>query len=351
MKKTLLALAVAAFATSASAETVFEKDGTKVDFWGSLRVILDNQTSKTNGVKNTDEDNGNTKLRNNGTRFGVKVRHELNDNGFYALGGLQVRFKNDSSSGFGDLYAKQAFVGLGKKEYGQLTFGKQPVIADDVGLANDYEYGLLADYVPTSSTSAIRYDYAAIDGLTLSANYNFGQNTKDDGTVLSLAKGEQIKNGFAFGAVYEANNWIFQGVYGRTNYKSNTAEKHRADAFDAAIGYNVTDALLVGVDGGYQVEKTGSSKDKSFYVGPMAKFQVTDKSSIYGNYLYGQTKNEDGSKDKTHGFLAGADYQFHKHVVAYVEGKYVRGKEFAANGVRGDKTNEKAIGVGMRVNW
>ncbi|QIM66542.1 hypothetical protein A4G16_03730 [Mannheimia granulomatis] len=347
MKKTLLALTVAAFATSASAETIFDKEGTKIDFSGSVRVILDNQTKKENGNTVRDGDNGHSHLRNNGTRFGLKATHALNDNGYYAVGALQARFKNDSAGGFGTLYAHQAFVGLGKTGYGQMTFGKQAVIADDVGLANDYEYGLLADYVPTSSVNAIRYDYTAIEGLTLSANYNFGQSTKNDGKLLD----KEIKNGFAFGGVYEANNWIFQGVYGRTNYKAKTSDKHRADAFDAAIGYNVTEALLVGVDGGYQVEKTGSNKDKSFYVGPMAKFRVTDKSSIYGNYLYGQTKNEDGSKDKTHGFLAGADYQFHKHVVAYVEGKYVKGKEFNANGIRGDKTTEKAIGVGMRVNW
>ncbi|HGO5815490.1 TPA: porin [Mannheimia haemolytica] len=347
MKKTLLALTLSAFAASASATTVYDAEGTKVDFWGSIRVIVDNQTSKTNGVRASDEDNGDTKLRNNGTRFGVKVNHALNDNGFYALGAVQVRLKNNSSGGFGDLYAHQAYAGLGKKEYGQLTFGKQPVIADDVGLANDYEYGLLADYVPTSSTNAIRYDYTAIDGLTLSANYNFGQNTKNNGSELT----DKIKNGFAFGAVYEANNWILQGAYGRTNFKSENSDKHRADAFDAAIGYNVTDALLIGVDGGYQVEKVGGDKDKSFYVGPMAKFQVTEKSSIYGNYLYGQTKYDGGSKDKTHGFLAGADYKFHKHVVAYVEGKYVKGREYDNQGNRGDKTTDKAIGIGMRVNW
>ncbi|HGO5854814.1 TPA: porin [Mannheimia haemolytica] len=362
MKKTLLALTLSAFAASASATTVYDAEGTKVDFWGSIRVIVDNQTSKTNGVRASDEDNGDTKLRNNGTRFGVKVNHALNDNGFYALGAVQVRFKNNSSGGFGDLYAQQAYAGLGKKEYGQLTFGKQPVIADDVGLANDYEYGLLADYVPTSSTNAIRYDYTAIDGLTLSANYNFGQNTKNNGdnfvkevvneeTGEKELKGHNIKNGFAFGAVYEANNWILQGAYGRTNYKSRNANKYRADAFDAAIGYNVTDALLIGVDGGYQVEKTGSDKDKSFYVGPMAKFQVTEKSSIYGNYLHTQTKYENGIKDRSNGFLAGADYKFHKHVVAYVEGKYVKSKEYNDKTARHDRKTDKAIGIGMRVNW
>ncbi|MEG9482181.1 porin [Mannheimia sp. HC-2023] len=359
MKKTLVALALTAFAASASATVVYDADGTKVDFWGSLRLIVDNQTKKEGGKKVAKEDNGDTKLRNGGTRFGVKVNHALNDNGFYALGALQVRLKGNQDAGFGDLYAHQAYVGLGQKEYGQLTFGKQPVIADDVGLANDYAYGLLDDYVPTSSTSAIRYDYNGIEGLTLSANYNFSQTEENNGKKLVTVdpvtgekEGYNIKNGYGLGAIYEVNNWIFQGAYGRTNYKTDSADKIRANAFDAAIGYNINDAVLVGVDGGYRVTKDGSEKEKEFYVGPMVKVQVTDKSSIYGNYKYAQTKYEGGSKDKEHGFLVGTDYKFHKNVVAFVEGAYVKGRSYDSQGNHSSaKTTEQAIGVGLRVNW
>ncbi|MFA9615464.1 porin [Mannheimia sp. E15BD] len=358
MKKTLVALALTAFAASASATTVYDAEGTKVDFWGSIRVIADNQTTKVGGKKNASEDNGDTKLRNQGTRFGVKVNQALNDNGFYALGQVQVRFKGDQNSGFGSLYANRAFVGLGQKEYGQLTFGKQPVIADDVGLANDYEYGLLDDYVPTSSTSAIRYDYNGIEGLTLSANYNFSQTEENNGKklvtidpVTGEKKGHNIKNGYGFGAIYEANNWILQGAYGRTHYKTDSEDKIRANAFDAAIGYNINETVLVGVDGGYQVEKTGSDKDKSFYVGPMVKVQVTDKSSVYANYKYGHSKDSAGGKNKSHGFLAGTDYKFHKNVVAFVEGKYVTARDHYVDGSRSAKETKRAIGVGLRVNW
>ncbi|AGQ37624.1 hypothetical protein J450_00145 [Mannheimia haemolytica D171] len=62
------------------------------------------------------------------------------------------------------------------------------------------------------------------------------------------------------------------------------------------------------------------------------------------------------SKEKTHGFLLGVDYQFHKQVVAFVEGSYTRTstKDYnkVTNGYKytGKSTN-KAIGVGMRVYW
>ncbi|QTM01938.1 porin [Mannheimia sp. ZY171111] len=346
MKKTLVALAVTAFAASASAVTVYEAEGSKIDFYGSARVLVEKKTQKVEKVDGVKKGNDNTKLRNQGTRFGVKVKHALSDDGFYALGEVQVRFKNNQNSGFGDAYAHKAYVGLGQKEFGQVTFGKQSVIADDVGLANDYVYGLLRDYVPTSSTSAIRYDYQGIEGLTLSANYNFAQSEENDGEAL-----EKIKNGYGFGAVYEVNNWIFQGAFGRTHFKSNSADKIRANAFDAAIGYNASDVVLVGVDGGYEVKKTGLAKNRQYYVGPMVKVDLTDKSSVYANYRYGSAKDNSNKKTKSHGFLAGTDYKFHKNVVAFVEGKYSTERDHFSDGTRSGKTTEKAIGVGLRVNW
>ena len=50
---------------------------------------------------------------------------------------------------------------------------------------------------------------------------------------------------------------------------------------------------------------------------------------MYGNYLYERVKTKDTSKEKTHGFLLGVDYKFHKQVVAFVEGKVVQTKEYS----------------------
>ena len=75
--------------------------------------------------------------------------------------------------------------------------------------------------------------------------------------------------------------------------------------------------------------------------------QVTPASQVYGNYLYERVKGE-ADKDKTHGFLLGADYKLHKQVVLFVEGKYVTTKEYVNDSYDG-KTKDRAIGVGMRV--
>ena len=93
MKKTLVALSVAAFAaSSAQAVTVLDTDQTKVDFDGSLRLILEKaNTKKTTVATNKSEKTRGSALRNAGSRFGVKVKHNLGED-FYALGRLEFRF-------------------------------------------------------------------------------------------------------------------------------------------------------------------------------------------------------------------------------------------------------------------
>ncbi len=352
MKKTLVALSVAAFAASANAVTVLDAEGTKVDFEGSLRLIMEKASEKTKDAsgavtKKSNESN----LRNADSRFGVKVKHELGQD-FYALGRLEFRFDDTKSEDqFGRLYAKRAYVGLGSKQFGEIAFGRQVTIADDLSQTNDYEYGLIpkGDYIPTSGTQVVRYDYRGIEGLQVGANYNFNQKHDDKGNELSTP----LKNAYGVGALYARDNYDLRVAYGHTNYETGTADKHRKDGYLASASYAFGDFTLIG-DFGYRHEKNGDEKTNAFYVSPGFKYQVVPTSSVYGNYLYERVKTKDTSKEKTHGFLLGVDYKFHKQVVAFVEGKVVQTKEYSKvnNGYNyGGKTTDKAIGVGMRVYW
>ncbi|WP_370427266.1 porin [Actinobacillus pleuropneumoniae] len=369
MKKTLVALAVTAFAASASAVTVYDAEGTKVQVDGRLDIILDQAKTE---VKDKDGNKvGNrahTYLRDTGgSRFGVRVNHELND-GFYALGRLEMRFKEtekDSDgqvvrgNGFGDVYVKRAYVGLGKKELGELTFGRQLTLADDYGQTDDYEYGIVPSYIATDGTGVIRYDYKGIEGLQIGANYNFAEKRNARGEVLV----NELKNAYGLGAVYEttlANGHIFnaEGGYGRAAYATGVNHNHHQDGYEFALGYTIGDFKLVS-DFGYKYEKNGAARTKAFFVAPGFQYQVIPASRIYGNYLYERAETTvdkaDSSKEKTHGFLLGVDYKLHKHVVAYVEGKYVQTKDYYKKADKGydyaKKKTDKAIGVGMRVFW
>ena len=345
MKKTLAALIVSAVAASAAnAAVVYDNEGTKVELNGSLRLILEKADAKKYDAVGNSTKTANSALRNAGSRFGITVKHNL-DNDFYALGRLESRFDDtESRDQFGSLYAKRAYVGLGSKATGDITFGRQLTIADDLTQANDYEYGFIpkGKYIPTSGTGVVRYDYKGIEGLQLSANYNFGQTNNEKGKPLNPG----IKNAYAVGALYTAGDLDARLAYGHTNFETGASYAHRLDGVLASLGYKFGDFTLTG-DFAYGHEKFDDEKTNKFYVAPGFAYQVLPASKVYGNYLYERVKGEN-TKDKTHGFLLGADYKLHKQVVLFVEGKYVTTKEYV-NDTYDGKTKDKAIGVGMRV--
>lgn len=345
MKKTLAALIVSAFAASAAnAAVVYDNEGTKVELNGSLRLIMEKADKKEYDRAGKSTKKTNSALRNAGSRFGITVKHNL-DNDFYALGRLEFRFDDtDSRDKFGRLYAKRAYVGLGSKATGDITFGRQLTIADDLSQAVDYEYGLIPkeEYIPTAGTGVIRYDYKGIEGLQLSANYNFGQKNNEKGKALDPA----IKNAFGFGALYTAGDLDARFAYGHTSFETDASYKHRLDGFLASLGYKFGDFTVTG-DFGYAHAKKNDDKTNKFYVSPGFAYQVTPMSQVYGNYLYERVKGE-SDKDKTHAFLLGADYKLHKQVVLFVEGKYATTKKYENDSYAG-KEKDRAIGVGMRV--
>ena len=345
MKKTLAALIVTAFAASAAnAAVVYDNEGTKVELNGSLRVIMEKADKKEYDAANHSTKKSNSALRNAGSRFGITVKHNL-DNDFYALGRVEFRFDDTTSRDkFGGVYAKRAYVGLGSKAIGELKFGRQLTIADDLTQANDYDYGFIPkeEYIPTAGTGVVRYDYKGIEGLQLSANYNFGQTNNEKGKPLNPG----IKNAYAVGALYTAGDLDARLAYGHTNYETGSSASHRRDGVLASLGYKFGDFTLTG-DFGYAHDKLASAKTNKFYVAPGFAYQVVPASKVYGNYLYERVKGE-SDKEKTHGFLLGADYKLHKQVVLFVEGKYVTTKEYVADTYNG-KTKDRAIGVGMRV--
>ena len=372
MKKTLAALIIGAFAASAAnAAVVYDNEGTKVEVGGSVRVILEKANKEGAGHTHSG-------LKNAGSRLEVKAKHNL-DSGYYALGYLQVRFDGKQGNGakgdgFGALGTRRAFVGLGHKERGELTFGRQLTTADSLSTANDYTYGIIDkdEYIPTEGDSVIRYAYKGIEGLVISADYLFANERDANNEVLS----GKLQNGFQVGASYEKDGIIAKLGLGRTNYKTGTetitkvvpgatdgapattkitpkdyTTQHK-DAVLASLGYEF-DGLTLSVDGGYAKTKfiNTPKKEKRFFVSPGFQYQVTDLSSVYGNYKYEQVKNSDDSKNKQHGFLLGADYKLHKQVVTYVEGKYqvIKGYNAQGNYEQNSKIKDKAIGVGLRV--
>nr|ACN38816.1 OmpP2 [Glaesserella parasuis]ACN38817.1 OmpP2 [Glaesserella parasuis] len=358
MKKTLVALAVAAFGASASAVTVYENEGTKVDFDGQLRLLLEEQATKEKGQSST---GGHTNLKNNGSRFGISIKHNINEN-LYGFGRYETRLGRNSKNdaGWGDVTTEKAYVGLGG--YGhEISFGKQAVIGDSIGQAGfDKVYGVGTggikysanntnkkgfDILTASSDSAINYTYTGIEGLTLGANYNVANERDNKGEV----KVDSTKSGFGLGAEYTAKIAESQSVtvaagYTHDDYKSGAVNKKDKDGVYFGLKY-VNAPFTVAVDGGHGVVKTDNVKEKIDFVRTGARFDVTPKSGVYGNYSYGTYKDK-AYKATAHQFMLGADYKLHKQVVTFVEGRLIKNKDS-----NNKKVTDQALGVGLRVLW
>lgn len=352
MKKTLVALAVAAFASSASALTVYEADGSKVDFDGSIRLRLDKGDSKVDKAKKTEK---HSNLHNDGSRFGVRMKHNIAED-FYALGRVEFRF-NDEIEGktdqFGDLYAHRAYVGLGSKQYGELTFGRQVLIGDDIAQAGfDNAYGTLDGTLAASGKAAVRYDYKGIEGLQIGLDYRFAEkrDANQDVTV------GELKSGYGVGAVYdfkvaEGQSATVAAGYTRDNYATGTNVKRHKDAWQAGAKYSIN-ALTLAADYAGAFKKSGDNKERfnGFSVG--AKYAVTPAVAVYGNYGHGVAKtkanNVTTKKVSADKFMLGAEYKVHKNVFTYLEGGLAKTKTTTTTT---SKTTEKDIGVGLRVNW
>ena len=88
MKKTVIALAIAAFAATgaANAATVYNQDGTKVELGGSARIFLGKLGKDQRGD-----------LVNDGSRIKINATHTL-DNGLSAFVGYETRFNGTQTN-------------------------------------------------------------------------------------------------------------------------------------------------------------------------------------------------------------------------------------------------------------
>lgn len=382
MKKTLVALTVAALATSASAATIYEKDGTKVDLYGSARFIVEKNVTKEGNAKAK----GHTTLHNNGSRLGFKINHMVSDD-VYALGEVEARFNGSTlkaekvtvkvikeeanqeekkalhtvtptstTDAFGNLYIDSAFVGLGSKTLGEVTFGRRGTIGGDIAqsaFSKKYDKfeGLLAD----SGKAVVRYDYKGIEGLTASVDYRFAEE-REGGEVVE----GKLKSGYGAGFIYEnkMSGVTFAAGYTRDNnlVKMNKA-KHYKDAYGIGASFSQSDVTVAAdLVASYENQKGDKTLINGFRLG--VKFAVTPSVDVFANYGHGKetakkmdmTANTNTVKKtiKTvDGLLFGTSYKVFKNVDTYAQlGYHVTKTKGEAN-----KQRHLDAGVGLNVSF
>jgi outer membrane protein 39 len=360
MKKTVIALAIAAFAATgaANAATVYNQDGTKVELGGSARIFL----GKT-GHDFDKKDFGKSQrgdLKDDGSRIKVNASHTL-DNGLSAFVGYETRFKdkqkeNQEGSGttFGNIVTNKLFVGFGFENVGKLSFGRQATTADDV-LGDDlyYRSGTL-NPLTTSADKSIKFRSADFEGFSFGADYLFGNPEK-------YTTNDSYKNGAGVTAFYnydfEKNHNIeFAAGYTFDRYdsvnSSSTSQKnhnwllsshYRLDAFRFAVAY------------GQSTEKvTGATHDtKGKYIFLESKYDLADVAGIpstlglqWERYSEKDYNGQDQGKSIKNQYIAMADYKLSKNVIPYVQ--YTRATE--KDNV-GQRTSENVYGAGLRVHF
>ncbi|STO55426.1 ompH family outer membrane protein [Canicola haemoglobinophilus] len=338
MKKTLIALAVAAVAaTSANAAVVYQQDGTKVEVGGSIRLHLNKKTDKR------------ADLSDNGSRIIVKGSHDLGE-GLSVLGYTELGFAGELGSG--GVTTRRLYAGIAHKDIGTLTFGKQLTTADNFGVADPtYLFGgvwakfqkgsaykaavaavekeikdnanqrdklaaakgklelikaLVDDNFVTDSNKVIKFQSKSFNGFSVGADYVFGDANKVD------ANGDKVvnKNAYIVGLFYD-NTFDGVNVKAEVGYTyRKLAEDIKAKSFKTGFGVGAN-GLFVGVD--YARTKIADAEAiHAFQVG--ANYQFTEMAKVYTAYRH--TKFDD-IKEK--GFAFGVGYKPHKLVETFVE--------------------------------
>lgn len=358
MKKTVIALAIAAFAATgaANAATVYNQDGTKVELGGSARIFLGKLGKDQRGD-----------LVNDGSRIKINATHTL-DNGLSAFVGYETRFngtqtnakgksiqkQSGSDTSFGGITTNKLFVGFGFENVGKLSFGRQATTADDVLGDGLYYRSGDNNILTTSADKSIKFRSADFEGFSFGADYLFGNPEK-------YTTNDSYKNGAGVAAFYnydfEKNHNIeFAAGYTFDQYdsvnSSSTSQKnhnwllsshYRLDAFRFAVAY------------GQRTEKVaGATHDtKGKYIFLESKYDLADVAGIpstlglqWERYSEKDYNGQDQGKSIKNQYIAMADYKLSKNVVPYVQ--YTRATE--KDNV-GQRTSENIYGAGLRVHF
>ena len=348
MKKTLLAVAIPALLASgaASATTLYDNNGTKVDIKGSIRIAL-----TYSDARDAAGEDG-TKFKDVGSRFGFKVTHDLGD-GLYGLGELE--YGNNTQSGhdnFG-LENRLGYVGLGLDGVGEFTFGRVLSPFDDVAMS-DYSYdygGILAfghgvakgagDSIISRTSNTAKFMSADFSGFSFGATYTTQGEWGKESDV-------NVRNGYTLSGFYDSGFGLkVNAGYGHAKIDK-TADRN-VDIWGVSTEYTV-DALSFAFDIGHAQDKKDAGKEKAMLYGVGAKYNL-GKANVYAGYYLSDTNNNVTELKEKHTIVVGTDYQFTPSVRTYVEYANVDMKHrngFTSETSKDYKDENKAM-VGMRV--
>ncbi|ASK26738.1 porin [Neisseria chenwenguii] len=362
----------------------YEPTGTKLDFVGSARLQW-----KTEAVKKTEYDDGkvdsitkeakNHPIQNNGSRFGFKLNQSLG-NDLYGLGRVEWRFRGKDNRGnrtpsnhdFDHLYARQLYAGVGHNKYGELTYGNQTVITDEVkqtDLANTLS---LSDGLLTSGMRrSIQYAYRNKDQGIKAGVYYSGGSKRDNNGLTFLDDDDSIqelKDAWGTGAVKtfkidDKQEFILSGGVTRERFtQRNNAPDRTETAYAVGTAYTY-DNTTIGLDverGIYKNHEEAGRKITENEIRSVIYQKLTSNWRAYGMYAYKTQKRDEvgessARKKKKHQFMLGTEYYLIPKskpfsVKTFAEVQANRTKSYRRGDLR-EKEREYITVVGLRAYW
>ena len=367
MKKTLIALSLAALSTAAMAD---------VTLYGTIKAGVETSQTKVKGAASTEKSHTETAITDFGSRIGFKG-HENLGNGLNAIWKVEQKTSvAGTDSGWGN---RQAYIGL-ETTAGTFRAGKIGTQLDDMDKVDQWEYsnnalGLGMFTRTGDKVVSVRYDSPVFAGF--SANVQFSPRDNKVNTVRGVenptsGRDDAAKDNAAYyaGLNYENAGFFVQYGFGYKksayveldaagNENSKSGQAHRIEAgYDAnnlfvSAGYQYTngwdswdsyantlvgDAVFESVAGypyAAKTDDTAGLKTHELAVSGAYKFgNVTPKVTYaHGFKVKGNGLDEADRKQLSYDqVIVGADYDFSKRTTAFAQAGWLRA------GKKGDET-------------
>ena len=210
MKKTLLATAIAGamvVSASASAATVYNQDGTKLDIYGNIQMVY-------TSIKDSNGDSED-QIGDNGSTFGFAAEHAITSD---VTGYMKLEFddfKADEMKTAGRDSGDQAYVGA-KGSFGDVRVGSYDPLIDDwiqdpitnneyFDVSDSYSEGVDEGIVETDK---LTYTSPSFSGLQFALGTQYkgdaeDENLSDSGEASFFGGAKYTVGAFSLAAVYD----------------------------------------------------------------------------------------------------------------------------------------------------
>ena len=337
MKKTLIALSLAALSTAAVAD---------VTLYGQIKAGVEvTKTKVKNGPGNTTKSHTETEIADFGSRIGFKG-HEAIGNNLNAI--WQVESKTSVAGTDSGWANRESFIGL-EGNFGKFRAGNLNTQLDNMGQVDPWEYNNQALGLKTFTRTAervvsVRYDTPVFAGFSANVQFTPRDNQTDTGRTSDLSD----TSAYYAGLNYENAGFFAQYglAYKKSAYVDKTGDSKSAQAHRVEAGY---DANNLFVAGGYQYTNGWDTLDsyKATLAGESHTKSVTanriktHELALTGAYRFGnvtprlsyahgfKAKGKHLSADqrksvKYHQVVLGADYDFSKRTTAFAQAGWLK---------------------------